>query len=106
MLIGYENLHKSFLKKIFSKPDPVARLMKRTFSTACAVLSDLDGTDYREITVSLHNFLSELPCDVRLLDSFESQMELAGANHDKFIRNFQQSYKDLSHFFMKVNWRK
>ena len=89
MLIGYENLHKSFLKKIFSKPDPVARLMKRTFSTAYAVLSDLDGTDYREITVSLHNFLSELPWDVRLLDSFESQMVSPSRKngHKKALKN-------------------
>lgn len=96
MSLDYGKFHRSYLKKIFSKPAPMARLMKRTFSTACAILNDLERRDYREITVSLHNFLSALPWNRRLIDSLEAQMELAGANQDRFVRGIHQFYNNIS----------
>lgn len=84
-------------KKAASKPAPVAKMMKRTNGTAMAVLTELDGIPFQELSSSLYFICQDLKAE-EFVHRYESQLELAGANHDAFVKGLHKFFNDTARF--------
>lgn len=82
-------------KKLGSSETPMALLQRRTMNTVCAVLMMLQGVQFSELSYSLYFFCA----DVEIRDFarlYESQIELAGADPDKFAKGLHKFYNEAS----------
>jgi len=84
-------------KKAASKPAPVAKMMKRTNGTAMSVLTELDGVPFEELSSSLYFICQDLKAE-EFVHRYESQLELAGANQDAFVRGLHKFFNDTARF--------
>lgn len=86
--------YKRMQKKITSKPPPAQVIMERTFGTACMVLDIIEGVPFSELTRELFFFCQKLPSK-ELARQYEAQLELAGANPERFVFGLHSFYNDL-----------
>lgn len=86
--------YKRMQKKITCKPPPVQVIMERTFGTACMVLDNINGIPFAELTKELFFFCRKLPSK-EFARQYESQLELAGANPERFVFGLHSFYNDL-----------
>ncbi len=86
--------YKRMQKKIAGKPPPAQVIMERTFGTACMVLNNIANIPFPELTRELFFFCRKLPSK-ELARQFEAQLELAGANPERFIFGLHSFYNDL-----------
>lgn len=84
-------------KKAASKPAPVAKLMKRTNGTAMAVLTELDGVPFKDLSSSLYFICQDLKAQ-EFVHKYEAQLELAGANQDAFVKGLHKFFNDTARF--------
>lgn len=82
-------------KKYKDKPAPVRTLLYRTLSTATAVLTGIKDIPFEKLSFSLYFFCQDIQTDyfTRL---YESQLELAGANPDKFVKGLHKFFNDTA----------
>ena len=87
----YKRWHLSFDKKYKSRGQAIWVLHKRTLNTGLSVCRHLENVDFAELSTSLFHF-SNGAAFGNLSKSFCSQIELAAANQDKFIKGLHQFY--------------
>lgn len=94
--------YESFLKyrktlesKIIKKPLPVQIIMRRTLNTAISVMEHLHTIDFCDLILSLYKICGNVEQGA-IIHEFEKQIELAGANPDKFVLQLHQFYSVLS----------
>lgn len=80
----HEKYLKKFTKKYESKPLPIQLIAARSFNTAVGVLCTLKDIPFHEIANSIFLFCKDSEFR-NIAKQFEAQIELAGANEEKFI---------------------
>lgn len=89
-------------KKMKDKPAPVKTMMRRTLGTAMAVLDELNGIPFSQMSASLYFLCQDLDTK-EFTRLYESQLELALANQDMFVKNLYKFLNDMSRFIKKNN---
>lgn len=89
-------------KKMKDKPAPVKTMMRRTLGTAMAVLDELNGIPFSSMSASLYFLCQDLDTK-EFTRLYESQLELALANQDMFVKNLYKFLNDMSRFIKKNN---
>lgn len=80
---------KQVEKKITGKPEPLQILQRRTMNTAMAILDGLLGIPYASLSASLYFYCADAGM-VEFTRQFEAQIELAGANPERFFKQLHQ----------------
>lgn len=88
-------LRKWILKKTKDKPAPMALLLTRTVSTACMVLTNISEVPFSKLSSALYFFCKDVEAS-DFTRKYEAQIELAGANADKFAKNLHKFYNDMA----------
>lgn len=89
-------------KKLGDSESPVALLQKRTMNTVCAVLMQLADIPFSDLSYSLYFFCADIEMR-EFARLYESQIELAGADPDKFARGLHKFYNEISAKIKKNN---
>lgn len=89
-------------KQIQNKPDPVKTIMRRTMNTATTIISTIADVPFEKLTASLYFFCQDIKIKgfTRL---YESQLELAGANPEKFAKGLHKFYNETTVYIKKEN---
>lgn len=82
-------------KKLQGKPAPIQTLQRRTLHTALAVASTIRDIPFEKVSVALYFICQDLKTE-KFTRLFESQLELAGANEDMFIKGLHKFYNEVS----------
>lgn len=85
---------KRMKKRMAGKPLPVRILMERTFNTSMMVLELIESVPFTQLTMEVYFFCKDVAFKevVRLYDA---QLELAGANPEKFVFSLHSFYNDI-----------
>lgn len=86
---------KKLNKKLDGKPQPMQILQKRTMNTALAVLENLDGIPFTKLSMSLYFYCQDLKMS-EFTHQYENQLELAGANPEKFVFQLHKFFNEIS----------
>lgn len=87
-------------KKIEGKPFPVQLIMERTFSSACMILTALDGIPFNELAMGVFFFCKDVQFR-EVVRQYDAQLELAGANPDKFVFGLHSFYNTVTNRIRK-----
>lgn len=89
-----------FDRKYGDSYGPANLLQRRTMNTAVVTVSTLQNIPFSELSSSLYFFCSDIESKAfsRL---YESQVELAGANPDKFIKGLHSFFNATAHKIKK-----
>lgn len=91
---------KWFDKKTQSLPSPQKTLIRRTLNTAIQVVSCLREIEFVELSTSLYFFCQDVQTK-QFTRLYEAQLELAGANEDKFIKGLHKFYQETARMIKK-----
>ena len=86
---------KRLNKKIKDKPEPVKVLQRRTMNSALAILQNLQGIPFEKLSMSLYFYCQDLKM-YEFTHQYEAQVELAGANPEKFVFQLHNFYNALA----------
>lgn len=89
-------------KKKANKPLAVQIIMDRTFSSAFAILGFLDDIPFNKLTFNVYFFCKDIEFR-EIVKLYDSQLELAGANQEKFIFGLHSFYNNVSNKLKKEN---
>lgn len=89
-------------KKKASKPLPVQILMERTFGSAVAVLALIDEISWEKLTFEMYYICNDLEFK-RFIRLYDSQLELAALDQEKFIFGLHKFYNDISRELKEEN---
>lgn len=98
----YSPYWRKVLKKMEGKPPGVQRLQYRSMNTATSILDNLEGIDFSKLSFSLYFYCQDLQMK-QLTRPYEAQIELAGANPEKFFVGLHSFYNDISAKIKKNN---
>lgn len=90
-----EQYKKRYLKQIAAKPKPAWIQARRTFSTAVAILACLEDIPYETLVRSIYVYCKNNSLNW-LTREYEKQIELAGANPERFVFQLHKFYNDIS----------
>lgn len=93
---------KKLNKKLKDKPQAVQVLQKRTMNTAIAILENLIDVPYTELSMSLYFYCQDVQM-TQFTRLYESQIELAGANPEKFVFQLHSFLNQISSKIKKEN---
>ena len=88
-------LWRKLLKKIKGTPLPMQILQRRTMSSAIGILESLEGVSFDRISRSLYFYCQDLRMN-QFTGQYEAQVELAGANSEKFALGLHKFYNDMA----------
>lgn len=92
-------LMKKYQKRVFkkyeSRPIEMQLLVSRTFSSSMVVVCLLKDIPFEEITRSVFLYSQDSKFQ-DIIRQFEAQVELAGANEEKFILALHRFYNDIT----------
>ena len=91
---------KRVQKRISGKPLEVQLIMDRTFGTATWVLQLIENVPFQKLTAGAYAISAALP-QKALTRQIEGQLELAGANEEKFVLGLHAFYNNLSALIKK-----
>ncbi len=91
---------KRVQKRIAGKPLEMQLIMDRTFGTATWVLQLIEQVPFQKLTAGAYAISASLP-QKALTRQFEGQLELAGANEEKFVLGLHAFYNNLSALIKK-----
>ena len=91
---------KRVQKRIAGKPLAVQLIMDRTFGTATWVLQLIENVPFQKLTAGAYAISAALP-QKALTRQIEEQLELAGANEEKFVLGLHAFYNNLSALIKK-----
>ena len=91
---------KRVQKRIAGKPLAVQLIMDRTFGTATWVLQLIENVPFQKLTAGAYAISAALP-QKALTRQIEGQLELAGANEEKFVLGLHAFYNNLSALIKK-----
>lgn len=86
---------KRLNKKLEGKPPALRIIQRRTLNTAVQVLERLESIDFSVLSTSLYFYTEDLRMN-EFTKYYEQQVELAGANPERFITNLHSFYQKLS----------
>lgn len=91
---------KRLNRKLEGKPQPMQVLQKRTMNTALAVLDNLEDIPFTQLSMSLYFYCQDIKMN-EFTHLYENQVELAGANPEKFVFQLHKFFNDISHKIKK-----
>lgn len=86
---------KRFKNKIKNSPEPLQLLQKRTYNTAVNVIQLIHDIPFDKLSMSLYFYCQDVQM-IELTRLYESQIELAGANPERFIFELHKFYNQLA----------
>ena len=90
-----DKYRKRMDKKKAGKPNPVQIIMERTFGSAIAVLALIDQISWEKLTFEMYYICNDIEFK-RFIRLFDSQLELAALDPEKFIFGLHKFYNDIS----------
>lgn len=87
-------------RRLEGKPEPMQVLQKRTMNTALQVLDNLEDIPFSKLSMSLYFYCQDLKMS-EFTHLYENQVELAGANPEKFVFQLHKFFNDVSHKIKK-----
>lgn len=93
---------KRINKKLAGKSPDLIILQKRTLNTAAEIMNNLDNIDFKHISMSLYFYCEDVRMN-QFTQYYEAQVELAGANPERFITHLHRFFQDISHKIKKEN---
>ena len=82
-------------KKLRGKPYPVITIQRRTLSTASEILDTICDIPFEKLSMSLYFYCQDVGM-AQFTHAYESQIELAGANPDKFVFGLHEFYTRIA----------
>lgn len=89
-------------RKVKGKPSPVINMMYRTNGTGMAVVSLLKDVPFTELSANLY-FMAQDMKTKEFTRLYESQLELASIDPDKYIHKLYQFFNDVGRHIKKEN---
>ena len=89
-------------KKANDKPMPVMTLQTRTLSTAVEILGDIQSIPFEKLSTSLYFYCQDVGMK-EFTRAYEAQLELAGANPEKFALGLHKFYNEMALKIQKEN---
>ena len=89
-------------KKAKGKPLPVIILQTRTLSTATEILEWIKDMPFEKLSMSLYFYCQDVGMK-EFTRAYEAQLELAGANPEKFAMGLHRFYNDMAYKIQKEN---
>lgn len=83
-------------KKYRSKGESIWVFQRRTLSSACQVATTLHDMDFAKASTFLFHLVREAEECKPIIEAVSSQVELAMANPDKFIKGYHQFLQGLT----------
>lgn len=102
ILDDYSPFWRKMMKKIQGKPQAVQTLQRRSMNSAIAILDNIKGIDFSKLSMSLYFYCQDVQM-AQFTHLYESQIELAGANPEKFFVNLHSFYNEVSNKIKKNN---
>ena len=90
-----EKYGEKYRRKCVDKPLPIQLMASRSFSSALTILDRLNGVPFAEVTASLYFFCKDAGFQ-NIAKAYEAQIELAGANEEKFIMGIHSFYNEIT----------
>lgn len=87
-------------RKLESKPKPLQILQKRTMNTALAVLDNIEDIPFSKLSMSLYFYCQDLRMN-EFTHFYENQVELAGANPERFVFQLHKFFNDITNKIKK-----
>lgn len=98
-ILAYE---KRYRKRIASKPQVVQILALRSFNTAATVLALLEGMSFQDIAKAVFLYCKDSKFR-EITKQYEGQIELAGANPERFLLELHSFYNQIGNLVRKNN---
>lgn len=89
-------------KKANGKPLPLIILQTRTLSTAVEILEWIQDMPFKKLSMSLYFYCQDVGMK-EFTRAYEAQLELAGANPEKFAMGLHRFYNEMAHKIQKEN---
>lgn len=89
-------------KKANGKPLPLIILQTRTLSTAVEILEWIQDMPFNKLSMSLYFYCQDVGMK-EFTRAYEAQLELAGANPEKFAMSLHRFYNEMAHKIQKEN---
>ena len=89
-------------KKANGKPLPLIILQTRTLSTAVEILEWIQDMPFKKLSMSLYFYCQDVGMK-EFTRAYETQLELAGANPEKFAMGLHRFYNEMAHKIQKEN---
>lgn len=83
------------LKKHLNKPEAIQYYASRALSTACIVVTGIKGIPFEELTLGIYYYCQDAAFRP-IAKEYDAQLELAGANPEKFILGLHNFYNEIS----------
>lgn len=96
------NYYKKLMKKIEGLPQPRQTIRRRAANTAAAILDNLRDVPFNKLAMSIYFYSN----DLRMKDFtryYESQLELAAVNPEKFFMGLHNFYNEMAVKIKKNN---
>lgn len=90
-------------KKVAGKPSGIQTLQRRTMNTATMLLMSIKDIEFRDLSSTLY-FICSSAETKELAHLYESQLELAGAAPEKFVKGLHAFYNDTAAKIKKNGW--
>lgn len=90
-------------KKLDGKPADVQTLQRRTMNTATTILLNVRNIEFQKLSYALY-FICDSTETKTLAHLYESQLELAGAAPEKFVKGLHAFYNDVAAKLKKNGW--
>lgn len=97
-----QKYEKRMEKKMQGKPLAVRIIMSRTFSSAFMILGNIMDIPFENLIFDIYSFCKD-PQFVEIIKMFDAELELAGADPEKFIFHLNSFYNDVSNKIKKEN---
>ena len=89
-------------KKAKDKPLPVITLQSRTLSTAIQILEEIQNIPFEKLAMSLYFYCQDVGMK-EFTRAYEAQIELAGANPEKFVSGLHRFYNEMAQKIQRQN---
>ena len=97
-----DSLWRRTMKKAKDQPKPVVILQLRTLSTAIEILDWISNIPFEELAVSLYFYCQDVNM-AQFTRWYEAQLELAGANKEKFATGLHRFFTETAKKIQKNN---
>lgn len=89
-------------KKLEGKPQAIKMIQRRTLSTALLVVDLIENIPFAKLSMTLYFYCQDVNM-AKFTRLYESQIELAGANPEKFAFQLHKFYNNISNQIKKEN---
>lgn len=97
-----QKYEKRMQRKMQGKPMPVQIIMSRTFSSALMIVESISHVPFEQLSLNIYRLCKDVQFQ-EIVKAFDAELELAGANEEKFIFHLHKFYNDISSRIRKEN---